>query len=200
LDKTVEPTGIHNEGVTTMNKLFISFMSMLMILAVPAGQVRADEFSVRSAINELQYSLSVEWDQHSEAVKNEIVNRFANKIEDMRKAGMTNEQLLESVASETGNPQSAKDLKALADYANQNNLSADQINEVVAKYVSASQKTGAHWNGSGGYYQQGYGTGGYSNVGRIIGIIIIVIVIIAVVMAIRNQQNNNNNNDHQHGH
>ena len=168
------------------SKLMGSFVSLLMIFAFPMGQAHASQLSVGDAMSELQYNLTVQWDQKDEVAKAQYYKDFEQKIETLRKQGLTDEALLEAVAAETGNPQSAKDLKTLASYAKDHALSPDQINDLVSKYAVQSEHTGAHWKGKGGY-----GEGGGGGVFIAIGIIVVIIVVIVIV---RNNQNNNNGN------
>ena len=166
-----------------MKNLFVSLVTVLTILSIPTAQVHADALSVGSAMNELQYRLNVEWDQTDTAKQTEIYASFTKKIEALRAAGLTDEQLLDQVAIQSGNPQSAKDLKVLATYARDHHLDTTQINDVVSQYVNDSSSTGAHWTGKGGKHHHRRG-------GVIVGVIVGVVVIAVVIAVICHNRGN----------
>ncbi len=160
-----------------MNQLFASFISMLMIVTFPMNAVHASEASLADAMNELQYNLTVQWDQKDQAAKNQYVDAFTQKVAALKAAGLSDEELLKAVATEAGDPQSAADLQALSEYAKSNQLTPEQITDAVVQYSNQASHDGAHWLGKGGH-GDGFPIGGVL-IG--VGVLAVIVVVIYIV-------------------
>jgi bacterioferritin-associated ferredoxin len=150
--------------------------AILAIFALPMDLAQASQLSVGDAMSELQYNLTVQWDQKDQLAKANFLKTFSTEIDSIRESGVTDEQLLQSIANESGNPQSAKDLNILADYAKTNQLTSDQIANVVNQYASQNGHEGANWMGCGG------GCGQSVSHGAVIGLAVVAVAVIAIIV------------------
>lgn len=100
-------------------KLLSIFLCLCFTLPVFAGNGP----SINDSIDELNYALTVEWDQQDEAFLKAAIATFKA---DLSSRGISNEELLSMVAK-------------------QNNMSEEELINLVK--TSASYKKGASWNG-----------------------------------------------------
>jgi radical SAM superfamily enzyme with C-terminal helix-hairpin-helix motif len=100
-----------------MIKLLVS-----MFLALSVFSASASTSALKQSIDELNYALSVEWDQNDEAFLKASIETFKA---DLAKQGVSHDELLSIVAKN-------------------NNLSEEELLNVIR---SASYQKGASWNG-----------------------------------------------------
>ncbi len=101
-----------------MIKLLVS-----MFLALSIFSASASTPALKQSIDELNYALTVEWDQKDEAFLNSSIETFKR---DLAVQGISQDELLSIVAA-------------------QNNMSEDQVMELIR--ATAHYKQGASWNG-----------------------------------------------------
>lgn len=101
-----------------MIKLLVS-----MFLALSVFSASASTSALKQSIDELNYALTVEWDQKNEAFLKSSIDAFKA---DLAAQGISNEELLSIVAR-------------------QNNISEEELLNVLK--TTAAYKQGASWNG-----------------------------------------------------
>lgn len=145
-----------------LRRLFV-FVLCLMTTTVFANTKQ----ELQSAFNELNYDLTVEWDQKDKKVLSEKLEVFQNVISGLKQKGSTNEEIREVLKGMINNP---KLLKSLELQASLNMLNDDKsLAEFVWKNRQDMTAQGASWNGSVQY---------------IIGASIAVVVIAALIIVI----------------
>jgi hypothetical protein len=99
-----------------------------------------------SAISDLQYGLSVEWDQKDAAVQKKILGEFAANVTQLNKEGVTSDQIFSALSEKAFDAQTSKDLANLAAYAKAKRLNDAQTHKLILEYANKSQKFGASWS------------------------------------------------------
>jgi hypothetical protein len=133
-----------------MRKIIHSFVALLMVASMPVTQVHAESVSLDSAINQLNYKLNVQWDQHDQAFKKEAYQSFTNQVADLQAHGATADQIVTALKSKMPDAQTARDVESLATQAKNSGMNSEQVNQLVFNYMQR-QATGASWNDSATY-------------------------------------------------
>ena len=125
-----------------INTLF----AILMMAVVPTVQAHAETLSVESAINELNFALTVQWDQKDAGFKSAAINKFMGEVADLQKQGVSKEEIVKALKSKMPDAQMAKDIDTLANVAKAKNLSPAETDKLVMNYMSKTQTSGASYS------------------------------------------------------
>lgn len=99
------------------------FLSIVLCFCLTLPAFAGTQSEVKSVVDELNYTLTVEWDQQDEAFLKASLNAFEAKIAEK---GITHKDLLSHVAAE-------------------NNMSIEELIQVIRE--GSQYKKGASWNG-----------------------------------------------------
>lgn len=150
-----------------MKKIASGLIALVMATILPMNQVMANEVTLDSAIKNLQYGLTVEWDQKDLAQQKKILDTFAADVATLKKNGVSDEQIFKSLSASAFDAQTAKDIELLAKYAKEKKLSQTEVRKLVVEYANKSQKLGTSWSGE-------------ATIGIVLGIILVVVLIAAL--------------------
>jgi len=150
-----------------MKKIASGLIALVMATILPMNQVMANEITLDSAISNLQYGLTVEWDQKDLSQQKKILDAFAADVETLKKNGVSDEQIFKSLSSSAFDAQTAKDIESLAKYAKEKKLSQTEIRKLIVEYANKSQKMGTSWSGE-------------ATLGIVLGIILVVVLVAAL--------------------
>lgn len=128
-----------------MFKKFITLMMVLSIFTVHANA--ASNNSLKAAFDELNYALTVEWDQKDKDFYTEQMKNFSGVIRDLQMKGLSNAQLIDFVKSEVKNEKVAKDLETAFNMISLNKLSSEDASKYMIDTMKKSYSAGASWNG-----------------------------------------------------
>lgn len=123
----------------------------VMMAVMPTLQAEANTVTIQSAINQLNYTLSVEWDQKDPAVKRMALETFTAQVAELQKNGLSNEAIVEALKAQMPDAQTAKDIENLAAQAKAEGLSNAEMNKLVAQYMQNGKVTGASWSDAATY-------------------------------------------------
>jgi hypothetical protein len=113
-----------------------------MALVVLTVQVCASvPKALEDAYTDLDYSLTVEWDQKDQDFLNKEVKKFSDEVEALRKLGYSNEELMEAMISRVKNERAAAELRL----AVRKDMSPEQFQEHVRSIMKHSGDQGASW-------------------------------------------------------
>lgn len=98
------------------------------------------------ALQELQYKLSVEWDQKDTAFKNKALKTFNDQIKALQARGVTQIEIVQELKAQTLDAQTAKELDQIAKIAKEQKLSKAEIENQVNRYIEKAQTKGASWS------------------------------------------------------
>ncbi len=150
-----------------MKKFATGILAFTMAAILPMVQVQAQETSLDSAIDNLQYKLTVEWDQKDVSVQKKILSDFTAELDQLKKQGVTDQEIFNSLSAKAFDAQTSKDIENLAKYAKSNNLDGKQVRKLVIDYANKSQKLGTSWSSEATF-------------GVIIGVVLAIVLIAAL--------------------
>jgi hypothetical protein len=150
-----------------MKKFASGLLALAMATVLPMVQVQAQQTSLDSAIDTLQYRLTVEWDQKDPSVQKKIMGDFTAELVDLKKQGVTDEEIFKTLSARAFDAQTTKDIENLAEYAKSNHLDEKQVRKLVVDYANKSQKLGTSWSPE-------------ATVGVVIGVVLVVVLIAAI--------------------
>jgi autotransporter adhesin len=126
-----------------------SFITLFLAFSLFSTQAMATtNAGLKDAFNELDYALSVEWDQQDEAFHRAQTDLFIDRIVELQAAGLTNAEMMNFTISQVKNNRVAADLTTLFDLVNANKLSENQVLEMIQTMRKDSQTQGANWSGT----------------------------------------------------
>ncbi len=126
-------------------KFFVSCLAFAM-LTVHANA--GTNQGLKAAFDDLNYSLTVEWDQKDRAFHDAKMRAFSSKVAELQAQGLTNADLLAFAKSQIHNAALARDVEAAFNLIQINNMSIGEANTLVRDMISKSYSTGASWSGS----------------------------------------------------
>lgn len=128
-----------------MFKKLIALMLIVSVFTVSAHA--ATNSGLKAAFDELNYSLTVEWDQKDKVFQQEQMKKFTSTLRDLQAKGLTNSQLVDFVKNEVKNERVAKDLETAFNMISINKMGASEANKYIVDTMKKSYSTGASWNG-----------------------------------------------------
>ena len=126
-----------------MKKMFVLFLTLILMTV----QVQASTHDgLKTAIDELTYSLNVEWDQKDQSFYDQKMDAFKAKLASYKANGMTNADLLNFIMSETKNESLRKNIDLAFTQIAINKLSEKQSLELIQDANKKSYQQGASWS------------------------------------------------------
>lgn len=123
----------------------ITFVLAMSIFAVHADV--GSKQSLKAAFDELNYSLTVEWDQKDRAFYDAKVASFSKIVTELQAQGLTNAELIDFVKSNIKDKALAKDLETAYTLISINKLSQAEARKLVLDTTSKAYSKGASWAG-----------------------------------------------------
>ena len=121
-------------------------LALTMMCLVPFTQARAEVTSLDSAIQQFQYTMTVQWDQKDQTVRQQAITTFTGQIVALEKAGVSKEEILEAIKTKVLDAQTAKDIDSLISIAKEKNLSQAEMQNLAIGYIKKTQQQGASWS------------------------------------------------------
>ena len=128
-----------------MFKKLITLMLALSIFTVQAHA--ATDNGLKAAFDELNYSLSTEWDQKDKSFYEAQMKQFSATVRDLQAKGLTNAQLIDFAKAEIKDAKAAKDLETAMNMIQINKMSSADASKYVMEAMKKSYSAGASWNG-----------------------------------------------------
>lgn len=128
---------------------------MTLVLALTIFSVQANtgsNNSLKAAFDELNYSLTVEWDQKDRAFYDAQVEKFNGKIKELQAAGLTQSEIMSFATSQVKDKNLAKELELAYTQISLNKLSGNEARKVILDTFSKSYSRGANWSGDAFLY------------------------------------------------
>ncbi len=123
-------------------------ITLMMVLSIFIGQATAaTNDGLKAAFDELNYSLTVEWDQKDKVFHEAQMSKFSAVIRDLQAKGLTNAQLIDFAKAEIKDSKVAKDLETALNMIQINKMSAGEANKYILDTMKKSYSSGASWNG-----------------------------------------------------
>lgn len=128
-----------------MFKKFLFSMLAFALLVVQANA--ATHNSLKDAFDELNYSLTVDWDQKDRAFYDSQMNKFSKTVTQLQAQGMTNQELVEFTLSQIKDQKLAKDLETAFNMVEINRMNPTEAHKYVTEVLGNSYSRGASWAG-----------------------------------------------------
>lgn len=125
-------------------KFFVSVIAFT-ILTVQANA--ATHNNLKAAFDDLNYALTVDWDQSDKAFYNAKMDNFAASIKEMQAEGLTNQELVDFTLSQVKDQKLAQDLKTAFTMVVINKMSPTEAHAYITDVMSKSYSSGASWAG-----------------------------------------------------
>lgn len=102
--------------------------------------------SLKTAYNELQYALTVEWDQKDQSFKKEHTEIFAKKIQELLDQGLSVEELSSFALNQIKSESSRKEIETILSLIKINHLERSKAQQLIKNALNKSLSTGTSWN------------------------------------------------------
>ncbi len=127
-----------------LRKLTLVMLSFILLsVQVNAGTNN----SLAQAIEELNYSLSVDWDQKDQRFYDQKMKTFAETVSKLQDSGLTNQQLVDQVISQIKDENLAKDARTTFNMIQINKMGSLEAQNAIHGLLGKSYNRGASWNG-----------------------------------------------------
>jgi hypothetical protein len=143
--------------------MFQKVFVLTMILIFTVVQVNAATHNnLKTAFDQLNYSLTVEWDQTDRAFYQQQMENFAHEIKALQAEGLSNQELLDFTLAQIKDDRLARDLRTAFTMVIVNKMSSEEAHRYVTDIMNQSYSQGASW------------------VGEAVGGVLIVVVFVAL--------------------
>ncbi len=130
--------------------MFKKFIVLFMVFSMFTVQAQAStQNGLKAAFDELNYSLTVDWDQKDQSFYSSKMKAFQETLNDLQTKGLTNDQLVAFVKSEVKDEKIARDLETAFNMIEINKMSSAEASNYMVETMQRSYNHGASWNGSG---------------------------------------------------
>lgn len=123
----------------------ITLMMVVSIFTVNA--YAASNTGLKAAFDELNYALTVEWDQKDQGFHSAQMKKFSEVVRDLQAKGLTNAQLIDFVETEVKDEKVARDIQTALSMISVQKMSPADAAEFMSKTMKNSYTQGASWNG-----------------------------------------------------
>ncbi len=124
-----------------------------MVLAITTTSAFAQSNAgLKSAFDELNYSLTVEWNQKDKAFYDVQMKKFNASLKELQAKGLTNAELIAFVKSEVKDAKVAKDMETAFNMIQLQKMNASQAANYMTETMKKSYNVGASWNGDAVLY------------------------------------------------
>ncbi len=105
---------------------------------------------LKSAFDELHYSLTVEWDQKDSEFYQEQMKAFSKKLGELQKQGLDNKELIKFVTQQIPDEKMANDLEKTLNMIDLNLMDPAEARQYALNAMVDSYSSGANYSGSTG--------------------------------------------------
>lgn len=128
-----------------MKRIF-GFLTAFSFICVQATAGTTE--GLKTAFEELNYNLSVEWDQKDQNFYDQEMKKFASELKSLKAQGLTNTEIVAFVKSEMKNEKVAKDLETAFSMIQVNQMTLDEASSYMIESLKMARSTGANWSAS----------------------------------------------------
>lgn len=102
---------------------------------------------LKAAFDELNYALTVEWDQNDRNFYNSNMEQFKTSLNSLQEQGLSNQDLVNFTLTQVKDEKLAKDLQTAFTMITINKLSQSEAQRYVTDVMNKSYSRGASWGG-----------------------------------------------------
>ena len=145
-----------------MKSLTNLFLALLILVSLPT-QAMANE-GLKQAFDELNYSLSIEWDQENQEYYDSTLEKFETTVKELQEQGLTNKEIVAFSVSQVKNKKFGADIKYAFDVIEAEKLNQTEAQDLMLEVINKTYQKGASWE----VYPGGFITYGFVAIGIII--------------------------------
>ncbi len=128
--------------------MFRKLFTLLMVFAIFTVQASAStQNGLKAAFDEMNYSLTVEWDQQDRNFYEGQLKKFTSTVRELQKLGLTNAQMIEFAKTQVKDAKAAKDLETAFSMITINKMSSEEASKYMMDSMKRAYSHGASWNG-----------------------------------------------------
>lgn len=128
------------------------FVGFLAFAFVTVQANAATNNSLKTAFDELNYSLSVEWDQKDQSFYAAQMKKFTDKVSELQAQGMSNSELMEFATANIKDETLKTEVQNMMALVQINKLSAAEARKMMNDTFAKNYNRGASWSGDGVLY------------------------------------------------
>lgn len=128
-----------------MFKKMITLMMVVSIFTVNA--YAASNAGLKAAFDELNYVLTVEWNQKDQDFYSAKMKKFSETVRDLQAKGLTNAQLIDFVKAEVKDEKTARDMQTALTMISIQKMGPSEAANYMSQTMKNSYAKGASWNG-----------------------------------------------------
>lgn len=146
-----------------LRHLFVSTLIFCFFTSYSQASVQ----TLKSAYEELKYSLDVEWDQKDQDFKQKKIESFRQTVDKLQDQGLSNAELMDFALSEVKDPALKKEIQTLITMVKINEMGRQETFKMLKETLDKNSTRGASWNGE--------------TVMRTVGIILAIALVVYVI-------------------
>jgi len=130
--------------------MFKKWIILFTLLTFFSGQAFANSADgLKIAFDELNYSLTVEWDQKNQGFYDEQMNRFVENLKSLQDQGMTKNELISFVKTSIKDERMVREIESTFKVIELRKLSPQEAAKLMGDTMRKnSYHRGASWNGT----------------------------------------------------
>ncbi len=133
--------------------MFKKLFTLMIAVAFTTTTAFANPNSgLKAAFDELNYSLTVEWNQTDKAFYDAQMKKFSNTIKELQAKGLTNNDLIAFVKAEVKDAKIARDMETAFTMIQLQKMSQSDAANYMTETMKKSYSVGASWNGDAVLY------------------------------------------------
>lgn len=128
--------------------MFKKIIRLMLVVSIFTVQAHATtQNGLKAAYDEMNYALTVEWDQKDQSFYEAQLKKFSAVVRDLQKTGMTNAQMIDFAKSEIKDAKVAQDLDTAFSMITTSKMSNEEALEYIISSMKHSYSSGASWDG-----------------------------------------------------
>lgn len=128
--------------------MFKKFFTLFIAMAIFTVQAHASaQDGLKKAFDEMNYALTVEWDQKDQSFYETELKKFTSVIRDLKKTGLSNEEMIEFAKSQVKDARVAKDLETAFSVITVNKMNSEEASKYMMDSMKRAYSDGASWSG-----------------------------------------------------
>lgn len=148
-----------------MFRKMFAFVIALSLFSVTAQA--STQNGLKAALDELNYSLNVEWDQKDQTFYKAKVEAFSKTVAELQAQGLSNADVLALVKAESKDANFAKEMETALGLVSLSKMAPTEASNFMKDAMSKSSSQGANWSGGASTALLG------------VGILLVIVAVIA---------------------
>ena len=128
--------------------MFRKFLAIVMVCSLFTVQAHAvSHEGLKLAFDELNYALTVEWDQKDKDFHNAQLKKFYGTLRELQSKGLTNAESLDFIKKEVKDEKVGRDVETAFNMIQINKMTSDEASNYMIETMKKSYSAGASFNG-----------------------------------------------------